>query len=93
MRHGLVEARRTVRVAAADGLHARPCALVAAASQASASSVRLEAGDATADGKSVLDLLMLAATGGSEITVRAEGPDAEAVVDRIARIVTGAEKT
>jgi phosphocarrier protein len=87
-----VEASRTVRVAAADGLHARPCARIAATAQASASTVRLEAGGATADARSVLDLLMLAAGGGSELTVRAQGPDAEAVVDRIARIVTGADK-
>ena len=40
-----------------------------------------------ADGRSVLDLLLLAATPGSEIVVRASGPDAEAAVKEISRLV------
>jgi phosphotransferase system HPr (HPr) family protein len=79
--------RRSARLADRDGLHARPCARIAEIARRSASEVTLAYGDATADAKSVLDLMMLTAAGGEELTVDANGRDAQAVVDRIVAVI------
>jgi phosphotransferase system HPr (HPr) family protein len=79
--------RRSARLADRDGLHARPCARIAEIARRSASAVTLAHGDATADAKSVLDLMMLTAACGEELTVDAEGRDAQAVVDEIVAVL------
>jgi phosphotransferase system HPr (HPr) family protein len=83
----MAHVRRTARLADRDGLHARPCARIAELARRSASEVRLAHGDATADAKSVLELMMLTAACGDELTVDANGKDAETVVDRIVALI------
>jgi len=68
----------------APGTHARPGALAVAAGRFAAA-IRVSAGGHTADAKSVLGVMGLAATGGQHLTVEASGPDArEAVAALIA---------
>jgi phosphotransferase system HPr (HPr) family protein len=62
------------------GLHARPAALFVQEAKKFTSDIIVLLGDSEADAKSILDLLMLGANQGSVITVRAEGPDAEAAL-------------
>jgi phosphocarrier protein HPr len=79
--------RRTVAVVNALGLHARAAArFVRLASQYSAT-VRVARGARELDGKSILGLLLLGASRGTEITLRAEGHDAEAAVEALGRLV------
>ena len=69
------------------GLHARPAmAFVDAASDFS-SSVTVTKGNQTVDGKSIMQIMMLAATQGTELTITAEGPDAESAVARLRQLV------
>ena len=47
----------------------------------------MEHGWRTVDGKSILGLLLLSAAHGSEVTVAADGEDAERAVSALARLV------
>ena len=69
------------------GLHARAAArFVRLASQFTAT-VRVAKGARELDGKSILGLLLLGASRGSEITIRAEGSDAAAAVEALSQLV------
>lgn len=68
-------ARATATLPAGVALHARPAAeLVRAASQLPGS-VTLAANGKRANAKSILEVLALGATGGTELTIEATGPD------------------
>lgn len=71
------------------GLHARPAmSFVDAAGQfASAVTVRRTDQSETVDGKSIMDMMMLAATQGTELEIVCEGDDAQAAADALKKIV------
>ncbi len=80
-------ATRTVRIVNPLGLHARAAArFVRLASQFTAS-IRVARGSRELDGKSILGLLLLGASRGTEITLRAEGPDAEPAIEALSQLV------
>ncbi|MDR2489062.1 MAG: HPr family phosphocarrier protein [Desulfovibrio sp.] len=58
------------------GMHARPAARLAQAARRYRSRIILEYEDMTADAKSVLDILFLAAGRGAPLTLRCAGEDA-----------------
>jgi phosphocarrier protein HPr len=68
---------RRVRVSNRLGLHARAAALLVRTASAFQCALRLERADGTAsaDAKSILSVLMLAASRGTELLVTAEGAD------------------
>lgn len=65
------------------GLHARPAAKLAQEAQKYSSRIMLSADGRTADAKSILDILSLAAQQGTGMTVEAEGDDADTAVERL----------
>jgi len=67
----------------AVGLHARPASLFVQEANKFASDITVFLGESQADAKSILDLLLLGANQGCTITVRAEGPDAEAALEAL----------
>jgi len=71
------------------GLHARPAMALASAAGGFACSVRVRRGDSSeqVDGKSVMQMLMLACTGGTEIENETEGPDEQAAMYALIRMV------
>jgi phosphocarrier protein len=78
---------RTLHIVNPLGLHARAAArFVRMASQFTAT-VRVAKGARELDGKSILGLLLLGASRGSEITIRAEGSDAAAAVKALSQLV------
>lgn len=80
---------RRVKITNRLGLHARAAArLVRRASQYT-SKVSLERGDTgqMADGKSILSVLLLAASAGSELVIRVEGEDEERAANALAELV------
>ncbi len=79
--------RKKVRVNNRFGLHARVATSVAKAMDRFACRVTVKKDDQEADARSVLSLLLLAATPGSEITLSAAGPDSEQAVMEITRLV------
>ena len=73
---------RTVRLPA--DLHARPAGLLSRTAVGFRSKVWLAAGSKEVDARSVLMVMALGATAGSDVVVRATGPDAEDAVERLA---------
>lgn len=62
------------------GLHARPAAKLAQAAQQFDSSISIEYENMTADAKSILDILSLAAGRGASLKLKCSGSDADSAV-------------
>jgi len=74
---------RNVTVVNALGLHARSAARIAALASEATHDVRVCRQGETADAKSVIDLLTMACTRGSVLTVEIVDPSDQDVLDRI----------
>ena len=70
-----------------DGLHARPAAQMVRLANSFASEIEIMKDGVGVNGKSIMGVMMLAAECGSEITIRAAGPDAEQAVDALTSLV------
>lgn len=82
-----VEQERTVQVRNKFGLHARPAAEFVKLANQFQSEIMVRKFDLEVNGKSIMGMMMLAAECGVEITVRASGPDAEAAVSELVKLV------
>jgi phosphotransferase system HPr (HPr) family protein len=69
------------------GLHARPAGEFVALSGTFESEISVSRGVEWVDGRSVLSLLSLAASNGTELLVRATGPDAREAVTALGAIL------
>ncbi len=69
------------------GLHARPSASFVQTASRFQSEIKVEKDGQVADGKSILDLMMLAAGQGNSITVRANGEDAEEALTALGELI------
>ncbi len=69
------------------GLHARAAARFVHAASGFACRIRVGRGGREVDGKSIMGLLLLAASRGSEITISADGPDEEAAVAALSALI------
>ena len=69
-----------------QGLHARPADLVAREAQRWESRIEFIGKSQRVDGKSILDLLTLAAEEGTHLVVEATGPDAREALDAIGNL-------
>lgn len=80
---------KTVVISNRLGLHARAAArFVQRASQFTSSvEVVREDTDQMADGKSILEVLMLAAPPGTRLLIKADGPDEARALDMLAELV------
>ncbi len=65
------------------GLHARACAEIVKSAGRYASWIRVGTDSETVDGKSIMGLMMLAATQGTTMTITIEGEDAESAMHDI----------
>jgi phosphotransferase system HPr (HPr) family protein len=85
----LVECR--VEIVNRLGLHARAAAKLVRAATEYDSSIRLVRSDggASADAKSILSVLMLAAARGTELIITADGRDERAALDALCRLISG----
>jgi phosphocarrier protein HPr len=70
-----------------EGLHARPAARIVRLASSFESEIELAKDGLEVNGKSIMGVMMLAAECGSSITIRANGPDAEAAVQALAELV------
>ncbi len=73
-------------------LHARPAGALAVAAGRFASAVSVTAGARTVDARSVLGVMGLGATIGQQVTVSADGPDAEEAVAALITILGDATR-
>jgi phosphotransferase system HPr (HPr) family protein len=76
-------ASREVVVGIEQGLHARPADLLAREARKWQSRIELVGKAQRVDGKSILELLTLAAEAGTRLVVEATGPDAHEAVEAI----------
>lgn len=68
------------------GLHMRPGAMLVRTAHRFRAEVTVSNGETTANGKSIMSLLILGAEQGDRLEIVAEGPDAEAAVDAIGEL-------
>jgi len=81
-------AERTVTIASASGLHARPAALFPQAAGQQPAQVTIAKGEGEpVQASSILMLLTLGADQGDEVTLRAEGEGAEESVTALAEML------
>lgn len=79
--------RRTIRIVNPLGLHMRIADRFQRTAKQFACVVTVWNGDARADGKNVLDLLMLVAMPGADVVLEVDGPDAPDAVDPLTEIL------
>jgi phosphotransferase system HPr (HPr) family protein len=79
--------RKEVRVANPCGLHIRPAYLFARLAAKYEASVEIVKEGQSVNGKSVLEILMLAATRDTVLTIVARGKDAEQAVETLASVI------
>lgn len=77
---------RTVVVNNAQGIHARPADLIVRLAQQYQAKIEFVKDNYRVDGKSILELLTLAAVQGTQLTVEAIGPDAQAALEALANL-------
>lgn len=69
------------------GLHARAAAKLVNTAGQFGSRIEIEFGGQTADAKSIMAVMMLAASKGSQIVVRADGDDEQAAIEALASLI------
>jgi phosphocarrier protein len=77
---------KTVKVLNRAGIHARPSALLVQTIKDFKSSVYIERGTDRINAKSILGVITLAATFGTELKIIAEGEDEQEAVDALIRL-------
>ena len=74
---------RTVVVVNRDGLHARPCLAIVNVVGRHQANVTIQKGSQVVDASSVLDLMTLAATRGTELVVSVTGSETAEVMEAL----------
>ncbi|WP_405373150.1 MULTISPECIES: HPr family phosphocarrier protein [unclassified Microbacterium] len=83
------KATRTVRIGSANGLHARPAKLFAQAAKDAGIALTVSKGAGSpVNAASILSVISLGAENGDYVTLTAEGPDAEQVLDTLTELLT-----
>ena len=80
---------RVLEICNKKGLHARASAKFVQTVEKFDAEVKVKRGTEVVGGTSIMGLMMLSAGPGTTITVEASGPDAAAVVDALAALVSG----
>jgi phosphotransferase system HPr (HPr) family protein len=81
----------TVTVRNPHGLHARPAALFVQRAAACEGAVAVVAGAKSADAKSILSIMGMGIEKGASVLLRAEGGNAEAVLQSLREILENSE--
>ena len=78
---------RQVTVRNYPGIHAHPAVLFVKRAGAFRSEVTVSNGEISVNGKSIMGILMLAAETGTNLTIRAEGPDEREAVEALVHLI------
>jgi phosphocarrier protein HPr len=76
-----------VEIKNADGLHMRPAMQFVDIANRFDSELTVSNGETNVDGKSIMQMSMLAATVGTRLKIRAEGADAEEMIEALRELV------
>ncbi|MBA4548257.1 HPr family phosphocarrier protein [Thermoactinomyces intermedius] len=85
----MVEKKVTVQLE--TGLHARPAALFVQEANKFASEIFVVKGNKKVNAKSIMGIMSLAVSRGTEITITAEGSDEEEAVEKLVELVSRPE--
>jgi phosphocarrier protein HPr len=77
----------TVEIKNAEGLHMRPAMQFVDTASRFDCDIIVSNGQTNADGKSIMQMSMLAATCGTRLHLRAEGPEAEQALEALRELV------
>jgi phosphocarrier protein len=80
-------ARREIEIVNRLGLHARAAAKLVSCASGFASRIEIERNGQRVNGKSIMGVMMLAASRGSRITLDVNGEDEEAALDALENLV------
>jgi phosphocarrier protein HPr len=78
---------KKVVVSNPQGFHMRPMAAFAQLAARFQSSVKVSREGQSVNGKSILDLMLLAAAQGTELTLEVAGPDAQSALDALVNLL------
>ena len=76
-----------VEIKNADGLHMRPAMQFVDIANRFDCSIIVTSGQTTVDGRSIMEMSMLAATVGTKLKIKAEGDDAEQLIEALRELV------
>lgn len=79
--------KREITIINKLGLHARAATKLAKTAGSFASRIEISKGQSVVDGKSVMSLMLLAASRGSELEISADGADEEQAIEAIAGLI------
>jgi phosphocarrier protein len=80
--------QQTVTVTNSLGIHARPASLIVEAAHKYNAEITLEKDNVSANAKSIMNVMMLAADQHSHVTIKAEGDNEKEAVQEIVRLFT-----
>jgi len=80
-------AEKRVTVGLRAGLHARPAALFVQEANKFVSEIFVEKQGKSVNAKSIMGIMSLAISNGTEVVIKAEGTDADSAVNRLAELV------
>ena len=83
--------KKALRVKNKLGLHARPAALFVQIANKYDAEISVKKGDQLVNGKSIMGLMMLAASRGSRICIIAKGDDAREAMTELEKLVSSGE--
>ena len=76
-----------IEIKNADGLHMRPAMQFVDVASQFECDITVSNSENSVDGKSIMQMSMLAATVGSKLTIKAEGADAQRAIDALRELV------
>jgi phosphocarrier protein len=84
----MMEYKKKVQIVNNAGFHLRAVAVFVKESEKYKADIKVKNGDIEADGKSIMGLTTLGAGKGTEIDIRANGPDAKEAISKLAKLIT-----
>ncbi len=79
---------RNVTIANKLGLHARAAAKLVTMASGYSSDIDIARNDQSVNGKSIMGIMMLAASKGTELVIRTSGDDEQEAADNLAKLIT-----
>ncbi len=80
--------KKKIKIKNAMGLHARPASIFVQIANRFESDVSVRKGAEKVNGKSIMGLMMLAASQGHTIEIEVSGPDAERAIEELERFLS-----
>ena len=81
--------KKHIKIQIANGLEARPVALLVQVASQFESSIYVEVGEKKVNAKSIMGMMTLGLTEGEEIVISADGSDETEAIERVEKYLSG----